>query len=116
MATAHAEPNPLYNPKPLPDDVSLPLPCEGEMVFRYVYVLAKGTLDDREVSLGYPFSEGETGYQQSFISGYRRDFINGQFTLSDLSKDWQSSFPAACRSRRRARRSSRCCTSSASTK
>ncbi|BCG24829.1 hypothetical protein TUM18999_30200 [Pseudomonas tohonis] len=90
VATAHAEPNPLYNPKPLPDDVSLPLPCEGEMVFRYVYVLAKGTLDDREVSLGYPFSEGETGYQQSFISGYRRDFINGQFTLSDLSKDWQS--------------------------
>ncbi|WP_374980907.1 SUMF1/EgtB/PvdO family nonheme iron enzyme [Pseudomonas solani] len=89
VASAHADPDPLYNPKPLPDDVSLPLPCDGEMVFRYVYVLAKGTLDDREVSLGYPFSESETGYQQSFISGYRRDYINGQFTLSDLSKDWQ---------------------------
>ncbi|AUM72562.1 formylglycine-generating enzyme family protein [Pseudomonas fluorescens] len=78
----------LDNPKPLPDDVSLPLPCEGQMVFRYVYILAQGTLDDREISLGYPFSEGEAGYQQSFISGYRRDFINGQFTLKDLPTDW----------------------------
>nr|BFE92973.1 type VI secretion system-associated regulator TagR [Pseudomonas brassicacearum subsp. brassicacearum] len=78
----------LDNPKPLPDDVSLPLPCEGQMVFRYVYILAQGTLDDREISLGYPFSEDEAGYQQSFISGYRRDFINGQFTLKDLPKDW----------------------------
>lgn len=81
----------LDNPKPLPDDVSLPLPCEGQMVFRYVYVLAQGSLDDREISLGYPFSEGEAGYQQSFISGYRRDFINGQFTLKDLPKDWSKS-------------------------
>ena len=80
----------LNNPKPLPDDVSLPLPCEGQMVFRYVYILAQGTLDDREISLGYPFSEGEAGYQQSFISGYRRDFINGQFTLKDLPKDWNT--------------------------
>ena len=49
----------LDNPKPLADDVSLPLPCEGNMVFRYAYVLAQGTLDDREISLGYPFAEGE---------------------------------------------------------
>lgn len=80
--------NTLDNPKPLPDDVSLPLPCEGEMVFRYVYILAQGSLDDREISLGYPFSEEEPGYKQSFISGYRRDYINGQFTLKDLSSDW----------------------------
>ncbi len=79
----------LDNPKPLADDVSLPLPCEGEMVFRYVYILAQGSLDDREISLGYPFSEGEPGYKQSFISGYRRDFINGQFTLKDLPTDWR---------------------------
>ncbi|MFK3798477.1 MULTISPECIES: formylglycine-generating enzyme family protein [unclassified Pseudomonas] len=84
-----AEDNTLDNPKPLADDVVLPLPCEGEMVFRYVYVLAQGSLDDREVSLGYPFSEGEAGYKQSFISGYRRDFINGQFTLNDLPGDWR---------------------------
>ncbi|PAU59144.1 formylglycine-generating enzyme family protein [Pseudomonas indica] len=77
------------NPKPMADDLSLPLPCDGEMVFRYVYILARGALDDREVSLGYPFSEGETGYQQSFISGYRRDYINGQFVLDDLPTDWR---------------------------
>ncbi|AKJ96894.1 MULTISPECIES: formylglycine-generating enzyme family protein [Pseudomonas] len=87
-ASADEASDKLDNPKPLPDDVSLPLPCEGQMVFRYVYILAQGTLDDREISLGYPFSEGEAGYQQSFISGYRRDFINGQFTLKDLPKDW----------------------------
>lgn len=79
----------LDNPKPLPGDVSLPLPCGGEMVFRHVYVLTQGSLDDREVSLGYPFSEGEAGYKQSFISGYRRDFINGQFSLKDLAPQWQ---------------------------
>ncbi|MDF2640826.1 MAG: type secretion protein [Pseudomonas sp.] len=84
-----ADDNKLDNPKPLADDVSLPLPCGGEMVFRYVYVLAQGSLDDREISLGYPFSEDEAGYKQSFISGYRRDFINGQFTLKDLSADWR---------------------------
>lgn len=80
----------IDNPKPLVDDVTLPLPCEGEMVFRYVYVLAQGTLDDREISLGYPFSEDEPGYKQSFISGYRRDFINGQFTVGDLSTQWRN--------------------------
>lgn len=79
----------LDNPKPLADDVSLPLPCGGQMVFRHVYVLAQGSLDDREVNLGYPFSEGEPGYKQSFISGYRRDFINGQFSLADLAPQWQ---------------------------
>lgn len=78
------------NPQPLADDVSLPLPCEGEMVFRHVYILARGALDDKEISLGHPFSEGEPGYQQSFISGYRRDYINGQFLLEDLPGDWQS--------------------------
>lgn len=88
MVWADESTDKLDNPKPLPDDVSLPLPCEGQMVFRYVYILAQGTLDDREISLGYPFSEDEAGYQQSFISGYRRDFINGQFTLKDLPKDW----------------------------
>jgi len=90
-ARADEDSEKLDNPKPLADDISLPLPCEGEMVFRAVYVLARGTLDDREISLGYPFSEDEPGYKQSFISGYRRDFINGQFTLKDLPDAWQKS-------------------------
>jgi len=86
---AMADDNTFDNPKPMDDDVSLPLPCGGEMVFRYVYVLANGPLDDREINLGYPFSEDEPGYKQSFISGYRRDYINGQFTLHDLAEEWQ---------------------------
>ncbi|WP_296266594.1 formylglycine-generating enzyme family protein [Pseudomonas sp. UBA6562] len=85
----------LDNPKPLADDISLPLPCGGQMVFRHVYVLAEGTLDDREVNLGYPFSEGEPGYKQSFISGYRRDFINGQFSLDDLAPQWRKRIGAS---------------------
>ncbi|WP_248803994.1 formylglycine-generating enzyme family protein [Pseudomonas sp. MWU13-2100] len=90
-ARADEDSEKLDNPKPLADDISLPLPCEGEMVFRAVYVLARGSLDDREISLGYPFSEDEAGYKQSFISGYRRDFISGQFTLKDLPGAWQKS-------------------------
>src|SRR5690348_11946529 len=56
-ASAPAQPvdtSKLDNPKPLPGDVSLPLPCGGELVLRSVYVLAQGSLDDREVNLGYP--------------------------------------------------------------
>ncbi|SEH86598.1 Sulfatase-modifying factor enzyme 1 [Pseudomonas asplenii] len=95
LARADDDSNKLDNPKPLSGDISLPLPCDGEMVFRYVYILAQGSLDDREISLGYPFSEDEPGYKQSFISGYRRDFINGQFTLKDLPSDWQKAIAPA---------------------
>lgn len=47
-APAWAEGDSPDNPRPLADDVALPLPCGGEMVFRHVYVLAEGALDDRE--------------------------------------------------------------------
>ncbi|MGC3039555.1 type VI secretion protein, partial [Pseudomonas aeruginosa] len=46
-APAWAEGDSPDYPKPLADDVALPLPCGGEMVFRQVYVLAEGALDDR---------------------------------------------------------------------
>ena len=51
-APAWAEGDSPDNPKPLADDVALPLPCGGEMVFRHVYVLAEGALDDRDGLLG----------------------------------------------------------------
>lgn len=72
------------NPRPLADDVALLLPCGGEVAFRHVYVLAESALDGHEVNLGHAFSEDEVGYQQSFISGYRRDYINDQLSLTDL--------------------------------
>ncbi|TCO83697.1 sulfatase-modifying factor enzyme 1 [Plasticicumulans lactativorans] len=88
-AARGAEPDPLFNPKPLPDDVELPLPCNGRLTLRYVYVLSKGVLDDREVNLGYAFAEDEPGYRQAFIAGSRRQFINGQFELADLPASWR---------------------------
>lgn len=45
--------------------------------------------------LGYAFNEGEAGYQQSFISGYRRDYVNGQFSLADLAPAWQQKLSAS---------------------
>ncbi|HOW75462.1 MAG TPA: SUMF1/EgtB/PvdO family nonheme iron enzyme [Candidatus Competibacteraceae bacterium] len=91
-ATAGAQPapDPLFNPKPLADDLELPLPCGGKMVFRYVYILGKGLLDDQSFNLGYPFSEGEPGYRQAFLAGHRSGAVAGQFLLEDLPPTWRT--------------------------
>lgn len=91
-ATAGAQPapDPLFNPKPLADDLELPLPCGGKMVFRYVYILGKGLLDDQSFNLGYPFSEGEPGYRQAFLAGHRSGAVAGQFLLEDLPPVWRT--------------------------
>jgi hypothetical protein len=36
----------LFNPKPVADDVILPMPCEGSMAFRKVYIPLAGPLED----------------------------------------------------------------------
>lgn len=42
-----------YNPMPdKKDDVVLPMPCEGSMVFRRVHVPAPGPLDDHAITVG----------------------------------------------------------------
>lgn len=81
----------VFNPKPAPDDLTLPLPCDGKMALRYIYVLSKGPLDDRRVNLGVPLGDGEPGYNRSFLSGYRRAYVNGQFWLHDVPAEWQRS-------------------------
>lgn len=86
---ADADTQLLFNPKPLDDDVELPLPCGGKMVFRYVYILGKGPLDDRSFNLGHAFSEDEPGYRQAFMASSRKGFISGQFMLTDLPAAWQ---------------------------
>ena len=44
-----------YNPKPAADDMALPLPCGGKLVFRPVDVPTEnGPLDDRPVLMGDP--------------------------------------------------------------
>lgn len=45
----------FFNPKPTEDDVVLPMPCEGSMVFRRVHVPLSKPLEDFGVTLG---SEG----------------------------------------------------------
>ncbi|HRD48480.1 MAG TPA: SUMF1/EgtB/PvdO family nonheme iron enzyme [Candidatus Contendobacter sp.] len=82
-------PDPLFNPQPLADDLELPLPCGGKMVFRYIYVLGKGLFDDRGFNLGYAYSEDEPGYRQAFLAGYRNGFVTGQFLLEDLPPIWR---------------------------
>lgn len=42
----------LFNPKPAADDVILPMPCGGSMVFRMVLTPADGPLGDATVQLG----------------------------------------------------------------
>jgi formylglycine-generating enzyme required for sulfatase activity len=77
-ATAQPAPAPepwaeaLWNPKPLPDDLVLPLPCGGAMAFRPVPTPAgRGGLADRQIMLGQP--DAETNYSeylhQAFIAG-----------------------------------------------
>lgn len=85
-----ARPDPLYDPKPLADDVELPLPCDGRLLLRYVYVLAKSALDDRAVKLGYAFTQDEPGYQQGFVAGQRIGHVNGQFEPADLPAPWRA--------------------------
>jgi formylglycine-generating enzyme required for sulfatase activity len=88
-------PDPLFNPQALVDDLELPLPCGGKMVFRYVYVLGKGLFDDRGFNLGYVFSEGESGYRQAFLAGSRNGFVSGQFLLEDLPPTWRDTLGKA---------------------
>lgn len=56
-ATAGADdawPAKLFNPAPISEDVVLPMPCGGSMVFRKVQVPGSGILDDYQVKLGDP--------------------------------------------------------------
>jgi hypothetical protein len=59
------------NPKPLADDLSLPMPCGAAMAFRPVPVPADGLLGDRRVTLGsaderFAFAEGS---RQAHLAG-----------------------------------------------
>jgi hypothetical protein len=71
--TARAEdwPERHVNPKPLADDLLLPMPCGGAMAFRPVPVPADGLLGDRRLTLGgaddrFAFAEGS---RQAHLAG-----------------------------------------------
>jgi len=61
----------MVNPEPMPDDLILPMPCDGAMAFRRVLIPADGPLGDRAVMLGSP----EPGH--GYAEGPRRTWIAG---------------------------------------
>ncbi|WP_164855519.1 formylglycine-generating enzyme family protein [Bordetella avium] len=63
-----------YNPKPAKDDVVLPLPCEGALVFRKIVVPAAGPLDD------LPINVGQESENFAFLEQRRIAHIAGSFT------------------------------------
>ena len=63
-----------YNPQPAHDDLMLPMPCDGNMVFRPVEVESTGWLDDMKIELGR--SDQELGYKED----RRLTHIAGAFT------------------------------------
>ena len=70
----------FWNPKPLADDLILPMPCGGAMVFRPVPTpLGQGLLADRPTMLGQ--ADAETNYSE-FL---RQSFIAGPFRGADAA-------------------------------
>jgi len=68
----------LYNPQPLEDDMVMPLPCGGAMVFRKVATPnTDGVIGDVPVLLG------QTGSDQPFLDGLRRSYVSGAFPGAD---------------------------------
>lgn len=66
----------FVDPHPLSDDLTLPLPCGGSMVFRPVDVPSgNGVLDDTEITIGRP--DTADGYNQ-FI---RRAYLSAPFRV-----------------------------------
>lgn len=65
-----------YNPMPAPDDVVLPMPCDGSMVFRKIHIPMAGPLDD------YPITIGQDSAEWGYVEQARPAFIAGSFTVS----------------------------------
>lgn len=73
----------FYNPKADKDDIELPLPCDGAIVFRKIVVPVGGPLVD------LPIQVGQEGGAYSFVEKSRPAYIAGGFT--EMSPDKKSS-------------------------
>ena len=69
-----------FNPMPAADDVILPMPCEGSMVFRKIFIPVAGPLDD------YPINIGQDSAEWGYVEQSRPAFIAGSFTAKDSQK------------------------------
>jgi hypothetical protein len=84
----------FYNPKPDKDDLVLPMPCGGAMVFRRIIVPGGGLLDDRRIVLGGDderFDVSERTRQDHLMGGFsvpkkpeERHFWLGKYEVSQL--------------------------------
>ncbi len=74
QAWGESWPEKAYNPKPDADDVILPMPCDGFMVFRRVEVPVAGPLDDISIHVGQDAADW------GFIEHTHSAFISGSFT------------------------------------
>ena len=63
-----------FNPVPDASDVVLPMPCDGSMVFRKVFIPVTGPLDD------YPINIGQDSPDWGYVEQKRPAFIAGSFT------------------------------------
>lgn len=63
----------FWNPKPLPDDVILPLPCDGAMAFRKVEIPLSKPLQDYNIVLG------QEGDEWGYLEQTRQEHIAGSF-------------------------------------
>ena len=64
-----------FNPMPdKKDDVVLPMPCEGSMVFRRVYVPGAGPLDDHAIKVG------QEGAGFKYVEHAKKTHIAGSFS------------------------------------
>jgi hypothetical protein len=73
-ASTVAWPPQSYNPKPLDDDLVLPMPCGGGMAFRAITVPAKDLLDDRR------FAAGDLDKTNGFKESQHAEYIAGSFS------------------------------------
>lgn len=69
-----------FNPMPEADDVVLPMPCDGSMVFRKIHIPMAGPLDD------YPISIGQDSNEWGYVEQARPAFIAGSFTTGGAEK------------------------------
>ncbi len=70
----------LYNPMPAAEDVVLPMPCEGAMVFRKVFIPLAGPLDD------YPINIGGDNSEWGYVEQTHPAFIAGSFTAEKTAR------------------------------
>lgn len=92
----------FYNPKPLEEDVILPMPCDGKMVFRMVHTGTRKPLEDKSILLGNDSSSD--GFVEHTVPNYisggfvdskkERYYLIAKYEVSQLQ--YQSVMDAQC--------------------